>query len=75
MRKIYRKKDKYGGYLEVQLLDRNNENPDDVIWLHLKNKEEQGFVMTKLEALLIVEGLIKAVNELNIMEHETKNPR
>jgi len=64
MKKIWRERDKYGGIIEVQVLDRNNKIPEDLIWLHLKQKgeKEAGFVMKPDEARIIICGLFLAID-------------
>jgi len=36
MKRIWRVKDDGGGFIEVQILERNNVVPEDLIWLHFK---------------------------------------
>jgi len=64
MKRIWRQRDKYGGMIEVQILDRNNKVPEDLIWLHLKRKgeKEMGFVMKPDEARTIICGLFLAID-------------
>ena len=64
MKRIWRQRDKYGGMIEVQILDRNNKIPEDLIWLHLKGKgeKEMGFVMKPDEARTIICGLFLAID-------------
>jgi len=64
MKRIWRQRDKYGGMIEVQILDRNNKVPEDLIWLHLKRKgeKETGFVMKPDEARTIICGLFLAID-------------
>ena len=67
MKRIYRIKDELGGYIEVQLLNRNNEVAEDLIWLHVKNgktKEENGISMKPEEARVIIHGLFLAIDEI-----------
>ena len=66
MKQIFKEEDKAGGFIEVCLLDHNNKVPEDLVWLHVKtsDKKENGMCMTTGEAVLIAEGLLKAVNEL-----------
>ena len=69
MKKVFKVKDDYGGYIEVQVLNHNNKVPEDLIWLHIKKsdkdtEEEMGFCMTTGEAILVAEGLLAAVNKL-----------
>jgi hypothetical protein len=64
MKRIWRERDKHGGMIEIQVLDRNNKVPEDLIWLHLKRKgeKEAGFVMKPDEARTISCGLFLAVD-------------
>jgi len=64
MKRIWRQRDKYGGMIEVQILDRNNKIPEDLIWLYLKRKgeKEMGFVMKPDEARTIICGLFLAID-------------
>ena len=66
MKRVFRIKDAYGGYIEVHVLKHNNEVPEDLIWLHFKkgDGEENGWCMSTGEAILISEGLLSAVNTL-----------
>ncbi len=59
MKQIFKEKDKEGGLIEICLLE-------DLVWLHTKTSdgEENGMYMTTGEAVLIAEGLLKAVNNL-----------
>ena len=66
MKRIYRINDKVGGFIEVQILKRNNEVPEDLIWLHVgsvskkgkeKILEENGISMKPMEAHKIICGL------------------
>ena len=66
MKRIWRERDKHGGFLEVQVLDRNNEVPEDLIWLHVRSgknkKNENGISMKPWEALSIIRGLFLAID-------------
>ena len=66
--KVFSKKDRGKGFIEVYILEHNNQVSEDLIWLHMKGKEEGGFCMTTGEAVLIAEGLLKAVNKLKTYE-------
>ena len=70
MKKVFKFKDDYGGYVEVSVLNHNNQVSEDLIWLHLckSDKEEMGFCMTTAEAVIISEGLLKAVNKIGTYE-------
>jgi len=75
MKKIYSIKDDSGGYIEVNLLKRNNIQPLDLIWLHLKSDDEFGFCMTSGEATIIAEGLLSAVNKLKTYDLPTNKDK
>lgn len=67
MKRVHRKTDKFGGFIEVQVLKRNNEVPEDIIWLHVgsvKDKilTENGISMKPWEAHDIICGLHKALD-------------
>ena len=63
MKRIFRQKDKKGNFIEVQILDRNNEVAEDLIWLHWKKeKDENGLVMKPCEARIIIAGLFLAID-------------
>jgi hypothetical protein len=65
MKPIYRVKDKFGGMIEVQVLDRNNKVPEDLIWLHCKTKkpkQEDGMIFTPAEARIVIGGLFFALD-------------
>ena len=63
MKRIYRIRDKFGGMIEVQVLEQNNKVPEDLIWLHFKvGKKENGFVMKPSEARDIIQGLFLAID-------------
>lgn len=66
MKKIYRERDKFGGLLEVQVLRRNSDVPEDLIWLHVKRgkskRNEVGFTMKPWEAHSIIRGLFLAID-------------
>ena len=66
MKRVFKAKDDFGGYIEVQVLEHNNEVPEDLIWWHIKKSdgEEYGLCMTTGEAVLMAEGLLKGVNKL-----------
>jgi len=64
MKKIFQQKDSGKGLTEVYLLKHNNRRMNDLIWLHWRDywgKNESGIAMTRDEALLIANGLLKAV--------------
>ena len=39
MKKIWKVKDNQRGFIEVQILERNNVVPEDLIWLHFKTEK------------------------------------
>ena len=60
MKRVFRIKDKYKGFLEVYRLKRNNRRKNDLIWLHWQDysgKNESGIAITKDEAKWIIQGL------------------
>jgi len=65
MKPIFRVTDKYGGMIEVQVLDRNNKVPEDLIWLHCKAtkpKREDGLIFKPDEARIVIQGLFLALD-------------
>jgi len=69
MKKIYRVRDKFGGMIEVQVLDRNNKVPEDLIWLHCKSRkkkgekrQEGGMIFEPDEARIVIQGLFLALD-------------
>jgi len=69
MKPIYRVRDKFGGMIEVQVLDRNNKVPEDLIWLHFKSRkkkgkkrQEDGMVLKPDEARMVIQGLFLALD-------------
>ncbi len=70
MKKIYKITDKNGSFIEVQLLNRNNEIPEDLIWLHCKKKkdkkwiDEWGVCIKPDEARIIIHGLFLAIDQI-----------
>ena len=66
MKRIWREKDKEGGFIEIQLLEGNIKESEDIIWLHCKRKGEKevGITITPFEAELIIGGLFLVVNEV-----------
>ena len=74
MKRVFKVKDDYGGYIEVQVLEHNNQVAEDLIWLHLKKSdgEEYGLSTTTGEAVLMAEGLLRGVNELRTYNFPTK---
>ncbi len=60
MKRVFRARDKYKGFLEVCRLKHNNRRKNDLIWLHWRDylgKNENGITITKDEAKLIIQGL------------------
>ena len=67
MKRIYRVRDKFGGMIEVQILDRNNKVPEDLIWLHCKTKkpkQEDGMIFKPDEARMVIQGLFLALDDI-----------
>lgn len=70
MKKIYKITDKTGSFIEIQLLDRNNKVPEDLIWLHgqkwkrKKMVNEWGITMKPDEARIIIHGLFLAIDQI-----------
>ena len=65
MKRIYRIRDKFGGVIEVFVLDQNSKVPEDLIWLHFKTKKlkkENGWVMKPDEARSVIHGLFLAID-------------
>ena len=65
MKRIYRVRDKFGGMIEVQVLDKNNKVPEDLIWLHCKTKkpkQESGMIFKPDEARMVIQGLFLAID-------------
>ncbi len=60
MKKIFKVKDKYKGFIEFYKLKNNNRRKNDLIWIHWKDylgKNENGITITKDEAKYFIQGL------------------
>jgi len=66
MKKIWSVSDKQGGLIEVNLLKRNNNVSEDLIYLRFKTKKEgeSGWCMRPDEALHVIRGLYLAIDEI-----------
>ena len=90
MKRVFRERDKYGGLLEVNLLDRNNQTPNDLIYVRLRRakrkgkkrrgiEKELGFVLTAWEAFDLMRGLFLGIDEFidryKLEQIEIKTPK
>ena len=75
MKRVFRERDKYGGLLEVNILDSNSETPNDLIYVRLRRaktkkgkrkgvEKEIGFCMTAWEAFDLMRGLFLGIDEI-----------
>lgn len=66
MKRIWRERDKYGGKIEIYVLDRNNKVPEDLIYVRMRRRKEKeiGFVIQPWEARSLIAGLFLAVDDI-----------
>ena len=60
MKRVFRIRDKFKGFLEVYRLKYNNRRKNDLIWLHWRDylgKNENGITINKDETRWIIQGL------------------
>jgi len=66
MKRVLRFRDKYGGAIEVYVLERNNQVAEDLIYVRMKRggEKEIGFVVKPDEARIIMDGLFLAIDDI-----------